>query len=77
MLFVINKEKVLAYAVSVITVVILFCATNILNENSKKENIITTSTNIKIENIKNDNSSLNNENNGNNMNINENTGNNR
>ena len=33
MLFVINKEKLCAYIVSILTVVILFCVTNIIKDN--------------------------------------------
>ena len=43
MLFVINKEKLCAYIVSILTVVILFCVTNVIKD--KPENTIPTSTN--------------------------------
>ena len=36
MFFVINKEKVIAYIVSILTIVILFCATNIIGNNTNK-----------------------------------------
>ena len=43
MLFVINKEKLCAYVVSILTVVILFCVTSVIKD--KPENTIPTSTN--------------------------------
>lgn len=49
MLFVVNKEKLYAYIVSIITVITLFCATNIVN--NTKEKAVTTSTNIVTQNI--------------------------
>ena len=44
MLFVLNKEKICAYFVSVLTVIILFCATVAIKD--KSENTIPTSANI-------------------------------
>ena len=48
MLFVLNKEKLYAYFVSVLTVVILFCAT--ITIKNKSENTISTSSNISSNN---------------------------
>lgn len=44
MLFVLNKEKIYAYIISVLTVVALFCITKNVKENP--ENIVSTSTNL-------------------------------
>lgn len=52
MLFVVNKEKLYAYIVSIITVITLFCATNVVN--NTKEKTITTSSNIVTKNITNE-----------------------
>ena len=43
MLFVLNKGKICAYIVSVLTVVILFCVTKTIQD--KPENTVTTSVN--------------------------------
>ncbi len=43
MLFVINKEKLCAYLISVLTVVVLFCVTNIIKDNSNDDSIPTSS----------------------------------
>lgn len=51
MFFVINKEKAFAYIVSIITVVILFCATNVLNKNTNGKNTVQqTSANVQMQN---------------------------
>ena len=57
MLFVLNKEKLCAYFVSVLTVVILFCATVTLKD--KSENTVSTSTNISLNNSTNSTNSTN------------------
>lgn len=44
MFLVINKEKIYAYAVSVITIILLFCTANVLRQ--PKEETIATSTNV-------------------------------
>ncbi len=52
MLFVLNKEKIYAYVVSVLTVVALFC----ISKNVKKgpENVVSTSTNVSTNNTVNE-----------------------
>ena len=58
MLFVLNKEKICAYVVSVLTVVILFCVTNMIKD--KPDNTISTSTNAVNNTISNTSNSTNN-----------------
>ena len=48
MLFVLNKEKLCAYFVSILTVVILFCATVTIKD--KSENTVSTSSNVSTNN---------------------------
>lgn len=48
MLFVLNKEKIYAYIVSVLTVVILFCVTQTFKD--EPQNTVSTSANIQTEN---------------------------
>ncbi len=52
MVFVLNKEKICAYIVSFLTVVILFCATKVFQDNS--ENTVPTSINTYTNNSKNE-----------------------
>lgn len=47
MFFVLNKQKICAYAVSIMTVIILFCVAGTLNTN-KSDAIQTSSTRTKI-----------------------------
>ncbi len=57
MLFVLNKEKLCAYFVSVLTVVILFCATITIKD--KSENTVSTSSNVSLSNSTDTNNSTN------------------
>lgn len=46
MFFILNRQKIYTYLVSIVTVVLLFCVAGSLNTNNNKENTIQTASTV-------------------------------